>query len=836
MSQQHLPRKRSSRLYRPMAIAALISAGVLQPLLPVLAAGTAADTSISNTATATYADDSGTIFNATSNTVQIKVAPVAGLTVKSTGITDSNGGAIEAGDSVVYNFDVTNIGNTPEDIYIPSAPTTTGLDPASVVVTYQIGAGAVTPRPANGIIPGVAPDQVVKVFVTANVLSTGLTAGNPVSVTLGNTAPNDNSPATQNVLDATDGANSDEVRTVALTTPTYTVNREASATQSLPFASKVTPQAFALIKKTATSVPGATPAGNDDVITYNLNFSVLNSSPNGSYTPAALVGTQVKVDNVAAPKILVSDAIPAGTSLQAAPTAPAGWTTVYSYDNVDTTIPIVSGDPSALPAASWSTAAPTPAQLSTVKRIGFIATATSIAAGSAAVDFPINVVTSGLPVNGGKVSNIAQVFGQTSGDTTNKVVLDESGDATPSNFEDTGVPGPNYNPATDTGKADPTTQGIDTAGNNSGTGTKGEDTQVTITGTVAAAVDSIFNGPNGVPNAVGPTDSNDDFTNSSTQPPAGQSPIANIATAQTTSFKNSVNNPGTTSLADVTVQPIAPSKAEAVDGIATVGQYGSDADIPVGTLVTVTELINGVATSKTATYIYSITAGVGSFALNTGSTTPVNLGTLAPNAIVSYKTDVTLPAGSILPLKAVPIPMVAFPDDNPTGANAGFTNETTNNITLDRVYTGYVKLIKEARILSADKSTIVQDWTDAAASGGLLTSKAAPGQYIEYRIRYQNISTPANGTGNVILNAKNFTLTEDGKAAVGSSTNNWGSFTLHQQNTTASQGSVNYYTGVNALIGTTDPADGNDVGKYENVVPSIAPAGQGVFQFRRVVK
>jgi hypothetical protein len=817
--------------YRPLMIAALVASGILQPLLPVLAAGTAADTSISNTATATYDDGAGTSFNATSNTVQIKVAPVSGLTVKATGITDTNGGALEAGDSVTYNFDVKNIGNTPEDIFIPGTPITTGLNAASVVVTYQIGAGPIVTVPVGGaVIPAIGADQVVKVFVTANVQATGLTAGDAVSVTLGNTAPNDNSPATQNVADAPDGANANEVRTVALTVPTYLDNKEASAFQSLPFASKVTPQAFALVKKTATSTPGATAAGNDDLINYNLNFSVLNTSPNGSFTPAALVGTQVKVDGVSAPKILVSDAIPVGTALQAAPTAPTGWTTVYSTDNVDTTIPIVSTDPTALPAASWSTTTPTPAQLSTVKRVGFIATAASIAPSATAVDFPITVITSGLPNNGGKVDNIAQTFGQTTGDATNKVVFDESGDANASNFEDNGNAGPTYNPATDTGKADPVTQGLDNPANpNTGTGTKGEVTETTITGTVAPAVDSIFNGPNGKANAVGPTDGNDDFTNASTQPPFGQSPIVNITTAQSASFKNTVSNPGTTTLADVTVQPIAPTKAEAVDGIATTGQYGANTDIPVGTLVTITELVNGTPTAKTATYIYDLTTGVYSFKLQTG--TPVNLGNLAGNATASYSTAVTLPANSILPLKAVSIPLVAFPDDSPV-TTPGFQNESTNNITLDRLYTGYMKLVKEARILSADKNTVIQDWTDAASGGGLLTAKAAPGQYIEYRIRYQNISVPANGSGNVTLNANNFKLTEDGFTLP----NNWSSFTTHQQNTTASQGTVNYFTGANAPVGSTDPADGNDVGKYENIVPTIAPAGQGVFQFRRVVK
>jgi hypothetical protein len=836
----NLKKKRNDRTsagYRPLAIAALVASGILQPLLPVLAAGTAANTNISNTATATYADDAGTTFNATSNTVQIIVAPISGVTVKPTGINDLNAGAVEQGDTLEYNFDVKNVGNTAEGIYIPT-PTVQKFTTTKVEYSTDNGV-TFLPLPSGNIIPSVGADVTVKIKVTGTVPTSGIVAGDLIKVTLGDTGPNDNTPATQNVVE-TNNTSTTDVRTAfdlaAVGAPAD--NKEASATQSIAFATKVTPQAFSLLKKTVSGVtPGTSPAGNDDTINYNLNFSVLSTSPNGSLTPADLTGTNIKFENSTATKILVSDAIPAGTALQALPTAPAGWTTVYSSDALDTTIPIVSPSATALPAANWTATAPTPAQFAAVKRVGFIATATSITAGSAAVNFPISVITSGLPVNGGKVENIAQVFGQTAGDPTNKVVVDESGDASPSNFEDTGNPGPAYDPAKDTGKADPATQGVDTKGDNSGVGTKGEDTEVTITGTIAPANDSILNGPNGKPAAVGPTDANDDFTNASTPVPAGQAPSVVIAGTQSASFNNTVSNPSTVTLADVTVQPISPAKAEAADGIATTGQYNGTAAIPTGTTVTLTDLTVGT-TNKPVTYTFNGTDFViTSTATPTTQAKPLNFGNLAPNATVNYKTDVTLPAGSVTPLTAIAIPMVAFPDDNPAGANAGYTSELTNNITIDRVYTGYMKLVKEARILSADKNTIIEDWTVGAS--GVLTKKAAPGQYIEYRISYQNISTAANGSGNTILNANNFKLIEDGAAAIGSpatSTNNWAANTLHQQNTLASQGTVNYFSGLGALVGTTDQADGNDVGKYENVVPTVAPAGQGTFQFRRVVK
>ncbi len=824
------PQKRKHqiiRLSRPLAIAALLSAGILQPLLPVLAAGTGAGTSISNTATATYTDDSNNSFNATSNTVQILVAPVSGITVKDTGISDVNLGAVQQGDQLKYSFNVTNIGNTPEDIYIPGVSNviTSKFTATKVEVSTD---GGVTFKDlttyTNNIIPAVAADAIIQVRVTGNVNDASGLAGDAISVTLGNTAPNDNSAATQNVVNTT--ADVTKVRTnFTIGSGTPANNKEASAFQSIAFNTSATNQAFPLLKKTVTDAPGATSAGNDDILTYSLNFSVLNTSPSGSYTPAALVGTNIKLNSATTnaatptPQILVSDAIPVGTVLNAAPVAPANWQTVYSTDAVATTISIVSSSPTALTAATWSTTAPA---LNTVTRIGFIYTGgTSISPGAAAVNFPISVITSGLPVNGGKVDNIAQVFGQTLGDTTNAVVLDQSGD---NNAADVGTNGTlaAFDPSKDTGVANPATQGID-PGNNTAAGPKGADTEITITGSVAPPTGALLNGPNTQPGAVGPTNSNDDFTNASTKVPAGQTPGTLIASTQSAGFTNTVKNNASVLLAEVTVQPIAPSQATAANG----DTYGADSTIPVGTLVTLT------ANGQTATYAYAVTAGVGSFVLqnpynaatNPTGSKPIDFGGLATgSAAQNYTVTVTLPVNSVTPLTAVSIPMIAFPATAP-GAGYGGTEGSTN-VTVDRVYTGYMQLTKQARILSADGTTVIQDWTATP------TTQILPGQFIEYRIVYQNISSIANGSGNVILNANNFTLLEDGTTLP----NNWAATTTHQQNTVATGGTLTFINSAGATIGSTDPANGTDVGKYQDVVTQVAPSATGTFQFRRLVK
>jgi hypothetical protein len=857
----NLKKKRNDRpmaAYRPLMIAALVAGGVMQPLLrPVLAAGVAAGTTISNTATATYTDDNNNPFDATSNTVQIKVAPISGLTVKPTGITDVNLGAVEKGDALQYNFDVKNVGNLTEDVFIPSAPITANfvLDPTAPIL-INIGTVAspnfvdpatqptlFTQVPGGWLVKNVAPDQVIQVQVVGTVPTTGISAGDPITVTLGDTGPNDNSPATQNVVDSLDTSKPNEVRTVAALDPNGITgpvdNKEASGSQFIPFGTQSTPQAFSLLKKTVISVsPGASANGNDDTINYNLNFSVLNTSPNGALTPADLTGTMMKLEGSYVPKVLVSDAVPVGTVLSSAPAAVTGWTAVYSTDAVASTAAI-GPTGQLLPAANWTATAPTtPAGFAAVTRVGFIANTTTVAKGST-VDFKFSVTTSNLPVSGGKVDNIAQAFGQTLGDpsVTPKVVFEESGDANPSNFDDQGNPGPVFDPLKDTGKADPTLQGIDTKGDNSATGSpKGEVTEVTISGVGNPVADSLFNGPKLTPDAVGPTDVNDDFTNqAATFPP--QDPTVVIPGAITApTFTNSIKNPTQVGLAELTIEPIAPQgpvSAESADANATTGQYGTNADIPDGTIVKITATpfataLNPTPTPVSATYTYN--QALGKFVITPGDV-PVNVGTLPPNGTVTYTTDVILPAGTVKPVTAVAIPVIAFPDNDPINS-PGFTGELTNNVTIDRVYTGYMKMVKEAQILASDKTTVVEPWTDN------ITKTVNSGQYIEYRINYTNISSPAaTGSGNVVLNANGFQLVEDGVAG----TNSWFPDTLHQKNTFASNGTVKYFNATGGAVGTSignvDPADGSTVGRYENslTVP-LTPNDTGYFQFRRLVK
>jgi hypothetical protein len=204
--------------------------------------------------------------------------------------------------------------------------------------------------------------------------------------------------------------------------------------------------------------------------------------------------------------------------------------------------------------------------------------------------------------------------------------------------------------------------------------------------------------------------------------------------------------------------------------------------------------------------------------------TPVVLDTqLLPNESKQYTVTVKLPDTAVL--TEISIPIVAFPDTD----TAGYTGESTTNITINRLYTGFMRLTKEARILDTDGTTEIETWKQT------LTQNVKPDQFIEYRIVYLNISTADPGSGNTTLSARNFKIVEDGTAG----DNNWAANTDHQRNTVAkSDTTVNYFTngGDTSPLATTDPVSGTKVDKYENVVGTVAPGVEDTFQFRRQVK
>jgi hypothetical protein len=764
--------------------------------------GTAAGTSISNTATATYADPNnpGETLNTTSNTVTITVAEVAGITVTPLAITDmTSGTGVMPGDQVLFDFLVTSVGNDPTRLFIPDAASVTGPATAGTLQISTNGGTSYTDIPAGGVTTAsVAAAGSVRVRVPVT-LTLAAPSGAPIIVVLGNTGGNDNSAGTQNQAYPTAPAGND-VRTVdnadgtsgETAGPPANGEREASGRQEVLVGAQA--QAFAAILKTRTGyTDSGTGALTDDVVTYGLSLrvdAVAPASVSSSLIPADLVATSITLGGSSVPRVLISDAIPAGTVLQAAATAPAGWTAVY------TTTPTTT----AAHLAAWS--ATLPGSLSAVTRVGFVHLG-PISKGSLATGFLFQVVTSGVsPSTSTTIANIAQLFGQSSGDSTNALVYDESGDQNGSNFQDTGQAGSN---TPTSGVANPSVDGIDAGNNNTGLGAGGEDNTFTL-----APPGTILNGPNGLPGAVGPTDNNDDFTNQSTPIPANTVPSSTIDPAPVT-FTNTIQNPGTAAVSNLLLVPTAPSTSTA---------------LPANTTVTLTYGAN------TAVYTYNGTL----FIFTSG--TSIQIPSLGPGASVNYTAVVNLPAGTALSTDTgagYPAPIRAFADSD---LDAVLDAGESYNVTIDRVYTGFLKLVKEARVLDTDGTTVVQDFTSAPA-----TVNIRPGRYIEYRITYTNISTVPSGSGNGLLNAVDVVITEDGTALP----NNWatdmdGNGSLDTSNVVGSAAdsgpaTITYFSGATGTTSSPDQSGttaATDVTKYINTVTNaVIPGESRTFTFRR---
>ena len=216
-----------------MLLAALLTGGVGGGLLtnaaPAQAAGTAANTVISNTASATYDDpnNAGTTLNATSNTVTVTVAEVAGITVGAGAVTDpAHAGNILPGDVVNYDFVVTNIGNAGNTFALPGTATVAGNGTAGTLEYSADGGATFTPIAAGGLAAtaSIAANGTVTVRVPVTV-SASASTGDVIKVLLGNTGSNDNAADTQNVA-YPDPATGGDVHTDSTTAQNGT--REAS--------------------------------------------------------------------------------------------------------------------------------------------------------------------------------------------------------------------------------------------------------------------------------------------------------------------------------------------------------------------------------------------------------------------------------------------------------------------------------------------------------------------------------------------------------------------------------------------------------------------------------
>jgi hypothetical protein len=314
--------------------------------------------------------------------------------------------------------------------------------------------------------------------------------------------------------------------------------------------------------------------------------------------------------------------IPAGTQLASGQTFPTG--TQFTTSAL-TVAPL---------SATWVNTAP--GTLSTVTRIR-IPVAASIAAGACSSNFSFDVTITTTNASTA-IYEIVDVFGSTSLGTT---LTDQSGD----NVVNKGDSNANFNEPLSGGTLS-VTQGFQLP-------------------TLLQKTGSVLIGPSGAPNAVGPTNNNDDYTNKSvntgiaTVVPGGVTTAGGVVT-----FTNTVQNTGN---ADDTFTLTAPT-------------------VPAGFTV---EISTNGGTSWT-----TVSGG--------GNTTVA----VAYNSSASILVRVTAPAGQTV--------LTAYAST--VRATSGI-DTTKSNDTIDRLYTGFLQLTKSYVV---DNQTGVGGATDAVPGADIV--------------------------------------------------------------------------------------------------------------------
>jgi hypothetical protein len=289
--------------------------------------------------------------------------------------------------------------------------------------------------------------------------------------------------------------------------------------------------------------------------------------------------------------------------------------------------------------------------------------------------------------------------------------------------------------------------------------------------TTLQAVGNVLNGPFGQPGASGPGSTDDDYTNLSvSQGIAGIAPGGNTnAVGNVITFKNTVQNNGNAN--DTYTLSVLSFPGNGTGG---------------GVLVR-------LSTDDGATWTTLVNNGVATGVPN--PTLAVNF-----NGTQDYKVEVTLPLG--LPVLAGYNTVIR--------ATSGNT-PTVHNDTIDRVYTGFIRLVKTAAI------------TNGTGIGG--ANDPVPGAVIEYTITYTNISS-TGGSNNGLLSATSVAITDDGAGA-----NNWATHATYVANSASSQLTVpvavpNYG---NIVVNGTSTS-------LTDTLPGLQAGVSGTFKFSVTIK
>lgn len=679
--------------------AAVILALVCATIVPAQAQ-TAGGTQIQNRASATYSDGTNN-YSTVSNTVTVTVANVSGLAI--TPDAGTNPSVVAGQTNVDFSFTVTNTSNFSTQVrFLASGASVALTGPATVQAavidadasnTINAGDTDILANGADVLSSALARNASLNVIVRVNV-NAGAASGSTVSVRLGDSASG--GPTFDNQTANNSAA---EVRTSTPAATTAPVNGESEARGDI----SATVDADTQLRLNINYPAGPVALGSAITYTFSLentgqraaNAQTLAGAPAGSNTGVFVVAP-----------------IPVGTSFTSV-TPPAGVTVLYTTSSL-------ANDPLGATTV-WTTTAPAPG---TATRVAFNV-GNSLAAGATASNLQMSVTISTTFNASESIWQIGDAFAQ---NNVNAAVTDQSGD----NMSNRGDGNGNFNEPK---------LGVDPATPNQGF-------QVPTTLTV---VGNVLIGPANFPDAVGPTNNNDDYTNKASNAGIAGVAFGGVTTAgSVVDFTNTVRNTGN---GNDTYTITAPT-------------------VPAGFTVAVSTTGSGGP--------FTVVSGGGS------TTLAINFGQQADIVV-----RVTAPVGiAVLTGHGVVI-----------RATSQATN-TNSNDTIDRLYTGFLRLTKSYQIFNT------------TGVGG--ASDAVPGADIEYTIAYENLSS-SGGTNNVTLTASSIVITEDGNVAP----NNWGT------TTTQVVGSAS-----DSLGGTiTGDAAGSNL--LTDTIPTLAPGQSGQFKFRR---
>lgn len=695
----------TSLLLRCAAVVAPVVVGIgIATSLPASAAATPAGTQISNTATATYSDGVST-YNSQSNTVQTTVQNAPSMTIAPPSGTPGSQ-PVSPGATITDTYTLTNTSNASGTFQL------TGVQNTDDGVTA--GQGTFSQYVVNA---GAGNQTFATIAAVNNYLNTGNAGGA--------------------FLTAVNGT-----ITIGVT---YSANVGASGT----ITTKLTPDIVlpgqaqggpaGTVQQTSSTVVGQ----YNDTVVIDARIDVQKIAAVGGTVAAPTVTYTVRFANGGARNLapVFKNALPGGNA--AAYSGCANSTAcgvaftdkLPSYNATQLTltaaVPTISGATGTIiysvDGTTWNTT-----QAGAVY-VGVFLPATSITGAGLTTFQPNSNATSQNTVSNANASltltftiNGSTAVGAANANAITNVANSTYGDQ--SGF----IEGPGIALQTVTNNNAATTAQTAPAIANANGALTGAGS---ITSAASPTSTAVLNGPNGFPQAVGPTNNNDDYTGvsytnggtilsavngASVTVPAGAATITIVNSVQNNGNKDDTFNLSAATAAGLTALPAGWTVSFASAGQAASGTCGA---VAAGTVIT-------------------------SVCVPSGAT-------------VNYRTLYTPPAGATT--------FTSFTGYGDAITATSTNDNTKNNVTIDEIIVGgFVKLQKSLSVALGQPCATATIFTNGSTS-------VNPGDCVQYTIAYSNVM-PSGGSNDITVNATTFVITEDGAASGGAQvpyTNNW---------------------------------------------------------------